>query len=546
MQKIEKYNDQEVEKLDETYKEILSHVRPYILQLTSAESVQLCRDWLEKLHETSQRRLRNEYLLELCRQLRTGRVGGIFSRLPPNGLLLPLPKSYHMICTGSSISSDLSNYVVRPFHSTLNTYKMSTKCTTRQHQLRSKLLTKHRQMDTSSGMGQCLDSNNAPPTVVGSYHHRNATRKSRLKVYEQRIDTLNTIIGELQTQNEYLRKQLLLEQPEKYSFHSDKHLYSSVSQLTSDIAALKTKLLDVQTMRKSLEKNCKEVMEEYHSTVIEQFNELKDQLDEARSKNEALEISVSMINEKLEDIIHGKNEQAGEMENQLMEKIKTLYDQFEQFTQQRTKELEMRESYLEKKDSELSQRDAEKKKDIEMLNNKIFVLEMKLETKIKDGEASQTTLAEHYSSLRDEFTNWKSEIECETRQQYENLFSKVSETKKAIVKLDKSKAEKGSYENEKKMLKVIQNKDLEIKSLQIQLQEQKNEFCMVLNTKKQSEVDNVVTFLEKRYKILLAETEASKESQTQEYLKVFRTSSHCVQQLCFTNSNTNRQRSKYF
>ncbi|XP_076293634.1 uncharacterized protein LOC143215405 isoform X4 [Lasioglossum baleicum] len=442
MQKIEKYNDQEVEKLDETYKEILSHVRPYILQLTSAESVQLCRDWLEKLHETSQRRLRNEYLLELCRQLRTGRVGGIFSRLPPNGLLLPLPKSYHMICTGSSISSDLSNYVVRPFHSTLNTYKMSTKCTTRQHQLRSKLLTKHRQMDTSSGMGQCLDSNNAPPTVVGSYHHRNATRKSRLKVYEQRIDTLNTIIGELQTQNEYLRKQLLLEQPEKYSFHSDKHLYSSVSQLTSDIAALKTKLLDVQTMRKSLEKNCKEVMEEYHSTVIEQFNELKDQLDEARSKNEALEISVSMINEKLEDIIHGK------------------------------------------------------------------------------GEASQTTLAEHYSSLRDEFTNWKSEIECETRQQYENLFSKVSETKKAIVKLDKSKAEKGSYENEKKMLKVIQNKDLEIKSLQIQLQEQKNEFCMVLNTKKQSEVDNVVTFLEKRYKILLAETEASKESQTQEYLKL--------------------------
>ncbi|XP_076655330.1 uncharacterized protein LOC143360408 isoform X2 [Halictus rubicundus] len=511
MQKIEKYDDQEVEKLDETYKEILSHVRPYILQLTSAESVQLCRDWLEKLHnETSQRRLRNEYLLELCRQLRTGRVGGVFSRLPPNGLLLPLPKSYHMICTSSSIS-DLSNYVVRPFHSTLNNYKMSTRC--RQHQ-RSKPLMKHRSMDTSS-MGQCLDSNNAPPTV--RCHHRNATRKSQLKIYEQRIDTLNTIIGELQTQNEYLRTQLL-EQPENYSHHSDKHLYSSVSQLTSDVTTLKAKLLDVQKMKNSLEKNCKEVMEEYHSTVIEQFNELKDQLDEVRSKTEALNSSVSIIDEKLEEIIHGKNEQTEEMENHLMEKIKTLYDQFEQFTQQRTKELEMRESYLEKKDSELSQKDAEKKKDIEMLNNKIFVLEMKLETKIKDEETLQTTLAEQYSILRDEFINWKNEIECETQQQYENLFSKVSETKKAIVKLEKSK-EKSGYEHEKKMLKVIQNKDLEIKSLQLQLQEQKNEFCTILNTKKQSEVDNVVTFLEKRYKTLLAETEASKESQTQEYLK---------------------------
>nr|XP_033335843.1 protein MLP1-like isoform X1 [Megalopta genalis] len=502
MQKIDKYEDQEAEKLDGTYKEILTHIRPYVLQLTSAESVQLCRDWLEKLHnETSQRRLRNEYLLELCRQLRTGRIGGIFSKLPPSGLLLPLPKPYHtQVCNSSSIS-DLSSFVVRPFYSTLNNYKMSAKC--RQHH-RSNPLLKYRAMGTSS-MGQCLDSTNASPTVHS--YHRNAARKSQLKIYKHRIDTLNTFIEELQSQNEYLKKQLV----EKSNHYSDNHLYSNVSQLTSDVATLKTKLLDVQKMKNLLEKNCKQVMQEYHSTVVEQFNELKDQLDEARSKYVALDSSIAMIDEKLEDIIHGKNKETEEMKNHLMERIKILYNQFEQFAQERNKELEM-------KDSELFQNDVKKKKDVEMLNNKIFGLEMKLDSRIKDEETLQTTLAEQYNILRDEIMNWKSEIECETQQQYENLLSKVSELKKAVAKLEKSK-EKSVYDHEKKMLRVIQNKDLEIKSLQLQLQDQKNEFSTILNTKKHSEIDNIVTLLEKRYKTLLAETEASKESQTQEYLK---------------------------
>nr|XP_033336692.1 uncharacterized protein LOC117226467 [Megalopta genalis] len=199
------------------------------------------------------------------------------------------------------------------------------------------------------------------------------------------------------------------------------------------------------------------------------------------------------------------------MKNHLMERIKILYNQFEQFAQERNKELEM-------KDSELFQNDVKKKKDVEMLNNKIFGLEMKLDSRIKDEETLQTTLAEQYNILRDEIMNWKSEIECETQQQYENLLSKVSELKKAVAKLEKSK-EKSVYDHEKKMLRVIQNKDLEIKSLQLQLQDQKNEFSTILNTKKHSEIDNIVTLLEKRYKTLLAETEASKESQTQEYLK---------------------------
>lgn len=98
MPKMREHNEQEALKLDECFKETLARVRPYILELTSAESALLCKIWLDKLNTaTVQRRLRNEYLLQLYRQLRTGRIEGIFSRPPPNGLLLPFPKSYHMV-----------------------------------------------------------------------------------------------------------------------------------------------------------------------------------------------------------------------------------------------------------------------------------------------------------------------------------------------------------------------------------------------------------------------------------------------------------------
>ncbi|KAG6794545.1 hypothetical protein HZU73_10110 [Apis mellifera caucasica] len=98
MPKISEYNEKETMKLDECFKETLARVRPFVLGLTSIETAELCKIWLNKLNSvTSQRRLRNEYLTELFRQLKMGHIGGIFSRPPPNGFLLPLPKSYHMV-----------------------------------------------------------------------------------------------------------------------------------------------------------------------------------------------------------------------------------------------------------------------------------------------------------------------------------------------------------------------------------------------------------------------------------------------------------------
>lgn len=98
MSEVKEWDEQEALKLDEHFKRTLMHVRTYISNLKSVEEAHLCRIWLDKLNTTvSQRNLRNEYLLELSRQLRAGTLEGIFRTEPPNNLLMPLPSSCHAV-----------------------------------------------------------------------------------------------------------------------------------------------------------------------------------------------------------------------------------------------------------------------------------------------------------------------------------------------------------------------------------------------------------------------------------------------------------------
>lgn len=86
-------DEQELLEADDFFRETLDRVRPHILGLTIAGDKQLCRLWLDKLSRAkSQRSLRNCYLRELCRHLKSGHVGGIFAKPPRDGPLVPLPK----------------------------------------------------------------------------------------------------------------------------------------------------------------------------------------------------------------------------------------------------------------------------------------------------------------------------------------------------------------------------------------------------------------------------------------------------------------------
>ena len=158
----------------------------------------------------------------------------------------------------------------------------------------------------------------------------------------------------------------------------------------------------MEQLKNSMDESYKETVQEYHFTVVEQFTELKQQLAESRLKSEALDHSIVLMAKKLEQISYGKvrnrifickmriirhilkDEQSKIMEQQWIDKIKTICERFDSFTKEKNKELQLKQDLLEKKDTELLKKDVRRREEIELLINKIHDLETKLEMKIRD------------------------------------------------------------------------------------------------------------------------------------------------------------------
>ncbi|XP_011700204.1 PREDICTED: uncharacterized protein LOC105457299 isoform X2 [Wasmannia auropunctata] len=188
MPKVKERDEQEALKLDEHFKRTLTHVRTYILNLRSVEEAHLCRIWLDKLNSTiSQRNLRNEYLLELCRQLRAGTLEGVFKTEPSDNLLTPLPSS-HAVCISSSLS-ELSDHG----RNHQNCLTLSQRSDQRNY-IRDKLKV-HDSYSSSSVHAACHHNDN---TIEGNY----------LKLRKYRIDVLIAMLENLRIENERLKKEL--------------------------------------------------------------------------------------------------------------------------------------------------------------------------------------------------------------------------------------------------------------------------------------------------------------------------------------------------
>lgn len=158
----------------------------------------------------------------------------------------------------------------------------------------------------------------------------------------------------------------------------------------------------MEQLKNSMDESYKEAVQEYHFIVVKQLTDLKQQLDESRLRNEALDHTVAVIAKKLEQISHGKvrnrtfickmrtvryilkDEESKAVEQQWLDKIKTICERFDSFTKEKNKELQLKQDLLEKRDIELSKKDAGRKEEIELLTNKIQNLEMKLEMKFRD------------------------------------------------------------------------------------------------------------------------------------------------------------------
>lgn len=79
-------------------------------------------------------------------------------------------------------------------------------------------------------------------SMVGSRFQEGSCKvdKNQIAIYEQRIDTLTTIVKELQIQNERLNQELVHCQ-QNSAAKEVPHLHATIKQLSAEIATLKAK-----------------------------------------------------------------------------------------------------------------------------------------------------------------------------------------------------------------------------------------------------------------------------------------------------------------
>lgn len=92
-------NDEKVKELDAQFRETLCIIKQYIPYITNRHHIYCYRIWLEKLShvDSTQKQLRNLYLLELKRQIQKGILEVPFTVLPPTGKLTNL-KEFQWHC----------------------------------------------------------------------------------------------------------------------------------------------------------------------------------------------------------------------------------------------------------------------------------------------------------------------------------------------------------------------------------------------------------------------------------------------------------------
>ncbi|XP_044008562.1 uncharacterized protein LOC122852686 [Aphidius gifuensis] len=120
--------------------------------------------------------------------------------------------------------------------------------------------------------------------------------------------------------------------------------------------------------------------------------------------------------------------------------------------------------------------------------------------------------------MKDEFLKIRNEMEAANVVQNKLLIEKISLLKKSLLKMEKSK-QKIYFECQQKIFEIQKSKDIEIKTMQLQLQGHKNELSTSMSTEKQCELDSILNLLEERYKCLLASSEANVDNQRQKYLQ---------------------------
>ncbi|KAK9887768.1 hypothetical protein WA026_000083 [Henosepilachna vigintioctopunctata] len=107
------YGDSSQDDLDVDYNQILLIIKSLIRNVTNNDHMAQFRIWLEKLDNTSneEKGIRNQYLMELARQIRCKHLESPFTEAPPVGALLPIKVKpwTHEECPENTFEDDMED-----------------------------------------------------------------------------------------------------------------------------------------------------------------------------------------------------------------------------------------------------------------------------------------------------------------------------------------------------------------------------------------------------------------------------------------------------
>ncbi|XP_063980368.1 gelsolin-related protein of 125 kDa-like [Diachasmimorpha longicaudata] len=493
MSKSKDHNEERDTNLDTYYQETLNETKSYILRLKDVQTAQTCRKWIERLNYAGdQRAVRNQYLGELYQRLKVGRIEGVFSRAPARGPLPPIPYQEPTMTerdssSDSSVSIQLPPPRIHP-------------CQKCRQPHRTESATQHEEDETDETICQDNRSDLSLKALDD--------KPSRIELHacKQRIDELTNVVRNFQNQNEYLNQELFKRQgyADIDELH---HLRAVVKQKNVEINDWKSRLVKVQHMKDDLEECHEEIIHRFKVAINEQCEKFKRKLQQEEMKSEKLQQEVDDLTQKVKKA-------SQEKEEELMLKQKN----YEELLDSKGREFDSKYKNLEAINRDLKRKNETSEKNILLLNNRLQELENKLQLKTDEEVKLQSLMSEQCLTMREEFTKIRNEMEAANQLQNQVLTQKVSSLKKSLLKLEKSK-QKIILELKQKMFEIEKSKEIEMKAMELQLQEQRNELSTSLSTEKQCELDSLVNMLEERYKGFVASTEAMADSQRQKYLQ---------------------------
>uniref|UniRef100_A0A0C9Q5N0 AKAP9_1 protein n=1 Tax=Fopius arisanus TaxID=64838 RepID=A0A0C9Q5N0_9HYME len=509
MSKSKDQNEESDVELDEYYQETIGETKRYISRLKDPQVAQVCKKWIERLnYAKNQRPLRNQYLAELYWRLKDGQIEGVFRRAPSKGPLVPYQKPL-VTETDSCSESSASTQIAR---------------SCKHHWVRSKEPSRPESPPKSQEVvdetDEALSQDGRSELSPKAQFCLENTSKVQLHIHQQKIDHLTDTVRDLQAKNEYLNQQLLRRQGREDG-NEVHQLRVTVKQKNGEISDLKSRVLQVQQMNKNIKDCHEEIIHRCRDAMDEQVQRFKFKLRQEEMKSEQLSQEVDKLTLKVEKLSQEKEEE-----------LRLKQENQEELQADRERAFESKYKHLESINGDLIRENEMKEKNILLLNTRLQELENKLQSKSEEEAKLQSLLNDQCSTMKDEFMKIRNEMEEANKQQNQVLIQKISSLKKCLLKLEKSK-QKIILDYKQKIFEMEKNKEIEMKTLELHLQEQHNELSTSLSSEKQCELDSLVNMLEERYKGFVIKTEAMADSQRQKYLQKL---TDLENQLCYLKS----------